>query len=251
MNDQQLLRYSRHILLDQIGIEGQQTINQSHALIIGAGGLGSPVALYLASAGVGQITIVDDDLVDLTNLQRQILHSTASVGTAKTASAASRLHALNPEIQIHTLQERANEQILNALVPEADIVIDCSDNFQTRHAINHACVRFGVALVSGAAIQFDGQVSAFVPSNADSPCYACLFPLEQQPEDVLCSSLGVFAPLLGIIGSIQAAEALKILLGIGTNLVGRLLIFDAQTMTSNEIKIRRDRECPVCRLRQP
>jgi molybdopterin/thiamine biosynthesis adenylyltransferase len=250
MNDQQLLRYSRHILLDQIGIEGQQKINQAHALIIGAGGLGSPVALYLASAGVGHITIVDDDVVDLTNLQRQILHSTASVGMAKTASAVSRLHALNPEIQIHTVQERAQAQVLHALLPRVDIVIDCSDNFQTRHAINHACMHFGTPLVSGAAIQFDGQVSAFVPGDPHSPCYACLFPMEQQPEDVLCSSLGVFAPLLGIIGSIQAAEALKMVLGIGTNLVGRLLIFDAQNMTSSEIKIQRDEECAVCRLRQ-
>lgn len=251
MDDQQLLRYSRHILLDQIGIEGQQTINQSHALIIGAGGLGSPVALYLASSGAGKITIVDDDVVDLTNLQRQILHITAHVGMAKTTSAELRLRALNPDITLHTIQARAQEQLLHDLVPTADIVIDCSDNFQTRHAINRACVQYGVALVSGAAIQFDGQVTAFATANPDSPCYACLFPEEQQPEDVLCSTMGVFAPLLGIIGSIQAAEALKILIGIRSTLVGRLLIVDAKTMSTNEISIQRDRECAVCRLRQP
>lgn len=248
MDDQQLLRYSRHILLDQIGIEGQQKLSAAHALIIGAGGLGSPVALYLASSGVGQISIMDDDVVDLTNLQRQILHDTAHIGLAKTLSAAKHLNALNPQITIHAIANKAEENNLRELLPQIDVVIDCTDNFRTRHLINRLCVENKTPLVSGAAIQFDGQISSYLPGSPDSPCYACLFPEEQQPEEVLCSSLGVFAPLLGIIGSMQAAEALKILIDITPSLAGRLVLFNAQQMSFEEIHVRRDRECPVCRL---
>jgi molybdopterin/thiamine biosynthesis adenylyltransferase len=246
MNDQQLLRYSRHILLDQIGIEGQEKINQAKALIIGAGGLGSPAALYLASAGVGKITLVDNDEVDLTNLQRQILHTTARVGQPKAVSGKQTLQAINPEIEIIALQERIHGERLEQLVQSATIVLDCSDNFTTRHAINRACVKFGVPLVSGAAISFDGQISVFDQRDATSPCYACLFPAEQQFEEVLCSSMGVFAPLVGIIGAMQAAEALKLIMSVGKPLIGRLLLIDAQNMEWTQIRLTRNTSCTVC-----
>ncbi len=246
MNDQQLLRYSRHILLDQIGIEGQQKINAAHALIIGAGGLGSPAAMYLASAGVGKITLVDHDEVDLTNLQRQILHTTARVGQPKAESARQTLQAINPDIEIVTLQEKANGRRLQELVQNASIVLDCCDNFSTRHAVNQACVEFGVPLVSGAAISFDGQISVFDSRDTNSPCYACLFPPDQQFEEVQCATMGVFAPLVGIIGSMQAAEALKVMMGIGKPLLGRLLLLDAQTMEWTQIRVARNLACAVC-----
>ncbi|MET3119564.1 molybdopterin/thiamine biosynthesis adenylyltransferase [Undibacterium sp. GrIS 1.8] len=246
MNDQQLLRYSRHILLDQIGIEGQQKINAAHALIIGAGGLGSPAAMYLASAGVGKITLVDHDEVDLTNLQRQILHTTARVGQPKAESARQTLQAINPDIEIVTLQEKVSGQRLQELVQNASIVLDCCDNFSTRHAVNQACVEFGVPLVSGAAISFDGQISVFDSRDTSSPCYACLFPPDQQFEEVQCATMGVFAPLVGIIGSMQAAEALKVMMGIGKPLLGRLLLLDAQTMEWTQIRVARNLACAVC-----
>ncbi|MET3135884.1 molybdopterin/thiamine biosynthesis adenylyltransferase [Undibacterium sp. GrIS 1.2] len=246
MNDQQLLRYSRHILLDQIGIEGQQKINAAHALIIGAGGLGSPVAMYLASAGAGKITLVDHDEVDLTNLQRQILHTTARVGQPKAESARQTLQAINPDIEIVTLQEKVSGQRLQELVQNASIVLDCCDNFSTRHAVNQACVEFGVPLVSGAAISFDGQISVFDSRDTSSPCYACLFPPDQQFEEVQCATMGVFAPLVGIIGSMQAAEALKVMMGIGKPLLGRLLLLDAQTMEWTQIRVARNLACAVC-----
>ncbi len=246
MNDQQLLRYSRHILLDQIGIEGQEKINQASALIIGAGGLGSPAALYLASAGVGKITLVDNDAVDLTNLQRQILHTTERVGQAKVVSGKYTLQGINPEIEIVALQERLQGERLEQLVQSATIVLDCCDNFSTRHAVNRACVKFGVPLVSGAAISFDGQISVFDRRDATSPCYACLFPPEQQFEEVLCSSMGVFAPLVGIIGAMQAAEALKLIMSVGKSLVGRLLLLDAQNMEWTQIRLARNTHCTVC-----
>lgn len=246
MNDQQLLRYSRHILLEQIGIEGQQKINEAHALIIGAGGLGSPAAMYLASAGVGKITLVDNDQVDLTNLQRQILHTTARVGTPKVASGKQTLEQINPDIQIFALQERVADARLEELISMATIVLDCCDNFATRHAVNAACVKHRVPLVSGAAISFDGQVSVFDSRNEQSPCYACLFPPDQPFEEVLCSTMGVFAPLVGMIGCTQAAEALKVIMEIGKPLQGRLLLLDALQMEWTSIGISKNQQCPIC-----
>jgi molybdopterin/thiamine biosynthesis adenylyltransferase len=246
MNDQQLLRYSRHILLDEIGIEGQQKLLAAHVLVIGAGGLGSPAALYLASAGIGRITLVDDDTVDLTNLQRQIAHSTGRVGQLKAESAKLALHQINPEIEVVALAERANPERLLELVQTASVVLDCSDNFATRHAVNRACVAHKVALVSGAVIRFDGQVSVFDPRHGDLPCYACLFPEDQRFEDAACSSMGVFAPLVGVVGAMQAAEAMKLVLAIGTSLAGRLLLLDGLNMEWTSIRIARNPACPVC-----
>jgi molybdopterin-synthase adenylyltransferase len=249
MDDQQLLRYSRHILLDEIGIEGQQRLLASHALVIGAGGLGSPVALYLGTAGVGRITIVDHDRVDLTNLQRQIAHNLARVGTPKATSVQASIAAINPDVKVTPLIERVNpEQAarLDALVAEADLVLDCSDNFKTRHAVNAACVRHKKPLVSGAAIGFDGQISVYDTRTPDAPCYACIFPPEATFEEVQCATMGVFAPLVGIIGTMQAAEALKLLMGIGTSLAGRLQMLDARTMEWNEIRMARQPHCAVC-----
>jgi molybdopterin/thiamine biosynthesis adenylyltransferase len=246
MTDDQLLRYSRHILLDEVGVEGQQRLLESHALVIGAGGLGSPVALYLGTAGVGRITIVDNDAVDLTNLQRQIAHNLARVGTPKAESARESIAAINPDVFVRPLVLRADAQALDELVPQADVVIDCCDNFATRHAINRACVAHGKPLVSGAAIRFDGQLSVFDPRRADSPCYACVFPPDQEPEETRCATMGVFAPLVGIIGTMQAAEALKLLAGIGRSLAGRLQMLDARSMEWTEIRMARQASCPVC-----
>ncbi|MFT5642691.1 MAG: molybdopterin/thiamine biosynthesis adenylyltransferase [Janthinobacterium sp.] len=246
MNDQQLLRYSRHILLDEIGIEGQQKLLAAHALVIGAGGLGSPAALYLASAGVGRITLVDDDTVDLTNLQRQIAHTTDRIGQRKAESARDAMHQINPEIDIVALAERASEDRLFELVQSASVVLDCSDNFATRHAVNRACVRHKVPLVSGAVIRFDGQVSVFDQRKGDMPCYCCLFPEDLPFEDVACSSMGVFAPLVGVVGAMQAAEALKLVMGIGASLAGRLLLLDGIHMEWTSIGVARNPTCPVC-----
>ncbi|HZX26629.1 MAG TPA: molybdopterin-synthase adenylyltransferase MoeB [Telluria sp.] len=249
MDDAQLLRYSRHILLDEIGIEGQEKLLAGRALVIGAGGLGSPAALYLASAGVGSITIVDDDAVDLTNLQRQIAHTTARVGQPKADSAREAMLALNPGIAVHALRERADADRLLALARGADVVLDCSDNFATRHAVNRACFAAGVPLVSGAVIRFDGQISVYDPRDPASPCYSCLFPEDQRFEDVACSTMGVFAPLVGVVGAMQAAEALKLLAGVGSSLAGRLLLLDGRTMEWSEIRVARNPECGVCRQR--
>ena len=246
MNDTQLLRYSRHILLDEIGIEGQEKILAAHALVIGAGGLGSPAAYYLASAGIGKITLIDNDTVDLTNLQRQILHTTERVGQPKAESGKLALEKINPEVEVVALTERAEGERLDELVRNVTVVIDCSDNFITRHAVNRACAAHKVPLVSGAAIRLDGQISVFDIRRPDAPCYACLFPPEQQFEETLCSTMGVFAPLVGIIGTMQAAEALKIVVGIGESLAGRLLLLDARTMEWTSIKVTRNPACPVC-----
>jgi molybdopterin/thiamine biosynthesis adenylyltransferase len=246
MNDQQLLRYSRHILLDPIGIEGQEKLLAGHVLVIGAGGLGSPAAFYLASAGVGRITLVDNDTVDLTNLQRQILHTTDRVGQPKAQSGKLTLAGINPEVEVVALTERLEGERLRALTAGADVVLDCSDNFTTRHAVNAACVAAGVPLVSGAAIRFDGQISVFDSSRPDAPCYACLFPPDQEFEEVQCATMGVFAPLVGIIGTMQAAEALKLLAGLGEPLAGRLLLLDAMSMEWSSIRISRNPACPVC-----
>ena len=246
MDDRQLLRYSRHLLLDDIGIEGQQRLLASHALIVGAGGLGSPVALYLASAGVGQITLVDDDTVDLTNLQRQIMHTEARVGQPKVASAEAAIGALNPGVRVRTVAQRADEAQLTELAAAADVVLDCTDNFATRQALNRACVATGRPLVSGAAIGFDGQISVYDPRRAASPCYACVFPPTQAVEEARCATMGVFAPLVGIIGTLQASEALKLLCGIGEPLVGRLLMLDARRTEWTELRVPRQADCPVC-----
>jgi molybdopterin/thiamine biosynthesis adenylyltransferase len=246
MTDDDLLRYSRHLLLDDIGIEGQARLGAAHVLVIGAGGLGSPVALYLGSAGVGRITLVDGDRVDLTNLQRQIAHDLSRLGEPKAMSAALSIAEINPRVEVTALNERVEGERLDALVAEADVVVDCSDNFATRHAVNAACVRHGKPLVAGAAIVFDGQVSVYDTRDPGSPCYACAFPADAAFEDVACSTMGVFAPLVGIIGSVQAAEALKLIAGIGTSLAGRLQMLDARTMEWTEVRVRRDPACPVC-----
>jgi len=249
MNDDQLLRYSRHILLDDIGVEGQARLLASHALVIGAGGLGSPVAMYLGTAGVGRLTLVDHDTVDLTNLQRQIAHNLARVGQPKAESARQTIAAINPDVQVRPVVQRADAAWLAQAVADADVVLDCSDNFQTRHAVNAACVAAGKPLVSGAAIGFDGQVSVYDTRQADAPCYACIFPAEATFEEVRCATMGVFAPLVGIIGAVQAAEALKLLAGIGSSLAGRLQMLDARRMEWTEIRLPRQPACPVCAQR--
>jgi len=246
MNDNQLLRYSRHILLDELGIEGQQRLMESHALVIGAGGLGSPVALYLGTAGVGRITLVDNDTVDLTNLQRQIAHDMSRIGRPKVASAAQSIREINPEVTVVALQERVDVQRLHELVATVDVVIDCCDNFATRHAVNAACVAHRKPLVSGAAIGFDAQISVYDVRHAEAPCYACLFPPDAAFEEARCATMGVFAPLVGIIGSMQAAEALKLLTGTGSSLAGRLQMLDARSMEWTEIKTVRSPDCSVC-----
>ncbi|MDR6857146.1 molybdopterin-synthase adenylyltransferase MoeB [Variovorax guangxiensis] len=246
MEDQDLLRYSRHILLEEFGIDGQARVSAGHALVIGAGGLGSPVALYLAAAGVGHITLVDDDEVDLTNLQRQIAHSTARVGQAKVESAAAAMRDINPEIRIETHVQRADEALLDRLVATADVVIDCSDNFATRHAVNRACVAHAKPLVAGAAIRFDGQLSVYDTRDAASPCYACLFPPDADFEETRCAVLGVFAPVVGTIGTLEASEALKLLAGIGPSLAGSLLMFDGRRTAFDTLRVARDPGCSVC-----
>ena len=246
MDDRQLLRYSRHLLLDDIGVEGQEKLLAAHALIVGAGGLGSPVALYLASAGVGRLTLVDDDEVDLTNLQRQIIHTEARIGQAKVQSATAAIHAINPDVRVNAVAQRADEALFTVLTGDADVVLDCTDNFVTRQALNRACVATRRPLVSGAAIGFDGQVSVYDPRRPDSPCYACVFPPTQVVEEARCATMGVFAPLVGIIGTLQAAEALKLLCGIGTPLVGRLLMLDGRSTEWTELRVQRDPDCPVC-----
>lgn len=248
MNDEQLLRYSRHILLPELGIEGQEKLLAGHALVVGAGGLGSPVALYLASAGVGRITLCDDDAVDLTNLQRQIVHRTDAIGKKKVDSARATLSTINPEVSVVPVAERVAGARLEELVSAADVVVDGCDNFATRHAVNRACVKFGRPLVSGAAVRFDGQVTVFDLRDRASPCYHCLFPESGENEDMRCAIMGVFAPLVGMIGSIQAAEALKILSGCGEPLVGRLVLMDAFTMQTRTVKFAQDPACAVCAL---
>jgi len=246
MDDRQLLRYSRHILLDEVGIEGQQRVLDARVLIVGAGGLGSPAALYLAASGAGHITLVDDDEVDLTNLQRQIMHTTARIGMPKVESGREALIQINPEIEVTALRERVQGERLHELVAASDLVLDCSDNFATRQAVNRACVRAGVPLVAGAVIRFDGQVSVFDVRDPASPCYACLFPEDSRFEDVACSTMGVFAPLVGVIGAVQAAEALKLLAGCGRPLTGRLLMLDGRGMEWTEVQVGRNPGCPVC-----
>jgi molybdopterin-synthase adenylyltransferase len=249
MTDEELLRWSRHILLDELGIEGQERIRAARALVIGAGGLGSPVALYLGSAGIGRLTLVDDDTVDLTNLQRQVAHTHDRIGRRKADSARAAVLAIAPALDVVAIALRADAATLASLVADADIVVDCSDNFATRQAVNAACVAAGVPLVAGAAIGFDGQLSTWDTRRADAPCYACVFPLASAPPEARCATMGVFAPLVGIIGAMQAAEALKVVAGIGTSLAGRLQMLDARDMTWTTIAVPRDRACAVCSAR--
>lgn len=249
MNDDQLLRYSRHILVDELGIEAQQRFLDAHAIVVGAGGLGSPAAIYLAAAGVGRLTLVDADTVDLTNLQRQILHVTASVGRKKVESGREAIARLNPDVIVNAVDERIDDAWLDAHVPGASVVLDCTDNFATRHAINRACVKHGIPLVSGAALRFDGQISTFDFRDAHSPCYACIFPEDQPFEEVACATMGVFAPTVGIIGAMQAAEALRVVAGIGETLVGRLMMLDSLHMEWTTMNIARQPDCPVCKDR--
>ena len=246
MNDRQLLRYARHLLLDDFGVEGQQRLLRSRALVIGAGGLGCPAALYLGSAGVGHITVVDADEVELSNLQRQIAHNESRLGQPKTESLRATVAAINPDVEFRALVRRADARLLAELVPQADVVLDCSDNFRTRHAINAACVRNRKPLVAGAAIGWDAQISVYDRRFATAPCYACLFPPEAAFEDVACSTMGVFAPLVGIVGIMQAAEALKLMLGSGQTLAGRLLMLDGRRMAWQEIAVARQAGCAVC-----
>lgn len=246
MNDSQLLRYSRHILLPEVGIEGQQKFLDARALIIGAGGLGSPAALFLAASGVGKITLCDDDTVDLTNLQRQLTHRISSVGKPKVVSAKNALSEINPDVIVSALQERIDEARATDLISTADVVLDCSDNFHTRYMLNRICHAHKKPLVSGAATRFDGQISVFDFRRDNSPCYNCLYPEQMESEETRCAVLGIFAPLVGIIGSMQAAEALKLLLGIDSTLCGKLLLVDALTMQPRNIKLSKDRSCPVC-----
>jgi molybdopterin/thiamine biosynthesis adenylyltransferase len=246
MDDAALLRYSRHILLDELGPDAQARFGSAHALVVGMGGLGAPAAQFLAAAGVGRLTICDADHVDLTNLQRQILYAGPDVGVAKVEAARARLAAINPEVEVVALARRVDDAALASLVPDADIVLDCTDNFATRHAINRACVAARVPLVSGAALRFDGQLCVFDPRDAASPCYHCLFGDGDELEETRCATMGVFAPLVGIVGSTQAAEALKLLAHAGTSLAGRLLIVDALAMQWRELRVPRDPQCPVC-----
>jgi molybdopterin-synthase adenylyltransferase len=246
VNDNQLLRYSRHILLPQIEYAGQEKLTKSHVLIVGAGGLGSPVALYLAASGVGKLTICDFDNVDLTNLQRQIVHTTQSVGTNKALSAQQTIYEINPEVIVQTVQQKSSEAEFKKLAETADVVIDCSDNFATRYALNRVCFAFKKPLVSGAAVNFEGQITVFDFRNAASPCYHCLFPDTGSDQEMRCAENGVFAPLVGMIGTSQAAEALKLILNIGESLQGRLLLLDALAMEWRTIKLARDAKCAVC-----
>ena len=246
MNDNQLLRYSRHILLPQIAYDGQEALTQSHALIVGAGGLGSPSALYMAAGGVGALTICDFDVVDLTNLQRQIIHTSQSVGINKAVSAKQTLQAINPEVAVNTVEEKSTEAAMSKLVREADVVLDCSDNFATRYALNRLCFEHQKPLVSAAAIGFEGQVTVYDFRHPESPCYHCLFPDDGSETDMRCSENGVFSPLVGMIGTTQAAEAMKLLMNIGTSLQGRLMLLDALNIEWRTIKLSKDPACKVC-----
>jgi adenylyltransferase/sulfurtransferase len=245
MNDNQLLRYSRQIMLPLCDIEGQQKLLAAKVLIVGAGGLGSPAAMYLAAAGIGSITIYDDDTVELSNLQRQIAHHTPDIGTDKVISTRQTLNNLNPDVEVRAVKQRLTGDHLDLEVIAADVVLDCSDNFSTRFAINTACVKHQTALVSGAAIRFEGQVSVFTPGLNNSPCYNCLYTSEGE-ELQNCATNGVIAPLTGVIGSIQALEAMKLILGIGETLTGRLLLLDGLTMEWNTLKLKKNPKCPTC-----
>mgnify|MGYP001571112618 CR=1 FL=1 len=246
LNDELLLRYSRHILLPDVGVSGQTRISDASVLIVGAGGLGCPVALYLGAAGVGRLLLADGDRVDLTNLQRQIGHATAAIGENKADSLARSVRAINPEIEVRALREALAGSALQAAIAEVDLVVDASDNFATRHAVNRACVLLGKPLVSGAAIGFSGQLAVFDSRRPESPCYHCLFPDHADEPELRCAEAGVFSPLVGVIGSMQAMEALKYLTRVGELLVGRLLLWDGLRSEARVMKVPRDPACPVC-----
>jgi molybdopterin/thiamine biosynthesis adenylyltransferase len=248
MNDQELLRYSRHILLDDIGIEGQEKILSSHVVVIGAGGLGSAAAPYLAAAGVGKITLIDHDVVDLTNLQRQIMHRQNSIGMAKVSSAKTMLQELNPHLTVVTLEQKVTAELLDELLPNTTVVLDCTDNFTSRHLINAACVKHKTPLVSGAAIRFDGQLTVIDPRQKGTPCYACLFPKDQKFDEVQCSTMGVFSPLVGIIGAMQSAQALQVITDAGKSLCGKLLLWDARSTQIDMIELHQRDNCEVCSI---
>lgn len=245
MDDETLLRYGRQIMLPDVGIEGQQRLLASHVLIIGLGGLGSPIAMYLAAAGIGRFTLIDDDTVELTNLQRQIAHTSADLNTAKVCSARNTMLQLNPDVQVDVIEQCADTELLEQVVPQVDLVIDATDNFAVRFAINAACVKHSRPMVMGAAIRMEGQVSVFQPQLNDSPCYRCLYTEGDEPQQT-CADTGVLSPLVGIIGSIQAAESIKVLLGLPDTLTGRLLVVDARTMEFRTLKLKKDPACPVC-----
>jgi len=246
MRDDQLLRYSRHILLNEWGVEGQERVSQSHALIVGAGGLGCPAALYLASAGVGHISLIDHDHVDVTNLQRQIAHSQARVGQAKVASLQAAIEGINPDVRVSCYSQKADVALLASCLPTVNVVLDCTDNFETRQLINQACVQHAKPLVSGSALRFDAQVAVYDIRQADAPCYACVFPPTHSFEETRCATMGVLAPLVGVIGSLQATEALKLLSGIGSSLQGKLMLFNAQHMEWQTLSTARNLQCTVC-----
>ena len=249
MNDQELLRYSRHILLDDIGIEGQEKILSAHVVVIGAGGLGSAAAPYLAAAGVGKITLIDHDVVDLTNLQRQIMHRQTSIGMPKVSSAKTMLQDLNPHLNVVALQQKVTSDLLDELLPTATVVLDCTDNFSSRHLINAACVKHKTPLISGAAIRFDGQLTVIDPRQTGTPCYACLFPQDQKFDEVQCSTMGVFSPLVGIIGAMQSAQALQVITGVGKSLCGKLLLWDARSTQIDTIELHQRDNCEVCSIK--
>jgi adenylyltransferase/sulfurtransferase len=245
MNDDELLRYSRQIMLPQIDIRGQERLLTARALIIGAGGLGSPAAMYLAAAGIGQIAIADPDTVDLSNLQRQLLHRDSDIGRLKVASARDTLLAINPALQVASLVDRLQGALLDDAVHTADVVLDCSDNFATRFAVNASCVAQQTPLVSGAAVRFEGQLAVFDSRDGTSPCYSCLY-REGEETDQTCSENGVLSPLVGVIGSLQALEAIKVILGLGERLAGRLVLFDGLSHEWRTLTLPRDPHCPVC-----
>ena len=250
MDDQALLRYSRHILLNEFGLEGQQRLGAAHALVVGAGGLGSAALMYLASAGVGRISIADGDNVDLTNLQRQVVHRENTIGMNKALSACRQLGDINSTIRIDAIPEQLAGNALDDAVKNANVVLDCSDNFVTRHAINRACVEHRKPLVSGAGVRFDGQITSFDLRRADSPCYHCLFPDQADVEEELCAVMGVFAPLVGIIGAMQAAQAILLLSEIGDPLTGRMLMLDGRSLDWQTVRFNRDEQCEVCSPRE-
>jgi molybdopterin/thiamine biosynthesis adenylyltransferase len=248
MNDEQLLRYSRQIMLPEVDVAGQERLLEATVLVIGLGGLGSPVALYLATAGVGRLVLVDDDDVDLSNLQRQVIHTQAAIGTPKALSASNTIAEVSPETEVVAIRERLSGDDLSSLVAAAVVVVDAPDNFSTRYEINSACVRHGTPLVSGAAIRFEGQVAVFDPRDAESPCYQCLYP-EGDDEALNCAENGVIAPLVGIIGTVQAMETIKLLTGVGDALTGYVLYLDAKRMDWRKLKLPRYSECPTCGVR--
>ncbi|WP_438971450.1 HesA/MoeB/ThiF family protein [Methylophaga sp.] len=249
MNDDQLLRYSRHILLPQLDISGQQKLMDSHVMIIGLGGLGAPVSMYLAASGVGKLTLVDDDEVELSNLQRQVVHGQSDIGREKVASAADKLREINPQVSLHLINRRLDNAALTQATADVDVLVDCSDNFSTRFLLNEVSQMQKLPLVSGAAIRFEAQLTVYDPRQAGSPCYRCLYEDKGELEES-CSESGVLAPMLAMVGGTQAVETIKLLTGIGETLAGRLLLLDALSMQWREIKMKQDPDCPVCSQNQ-